>query len=749
MRCRPRCAHIFVFILFSFFYDRHIADAQADAAGQSKTRAERDHNAAYAGKDGSDVPQPPNVISPVKSSIEVHADDLANQNISPVRAAYRDEIQSAAGAYQDYSRYLLLMPGVVSAGNSDSMNDVLVRGGHPSENLYVIDGLEVPYVNHFTVEGTPSGFTPMINTSSISKVELQPGAYDTQYSSRLSSLIEIETRDQTESGRSGEMSLNISGLGGFWNMPVGEKSSLLLAGDRSLFNLVTDDIGLDGVPIYTNGMARLLWSPTKNDEISVLSLSGGDTITVSPCAADMSESLTIDTQYGGLRSTNGLVWLHTHGPATVSKFSASYAMQQLDIAQQDQLVDGAYAAGMSTNGCTPSNTTSVYKQNALDSLTTLGYNLRHDFHQWMLSAGATGQIVNLDYMVSQPQGQQSPYNPNPTWTDAVNFHQTPMETQTGTYVEMTGPLGQRWTASAGFRMETFSMPGTHVWEPHAGLGFRISRHQAVHAAFRRSAQLPAYMDMLSYRQNESLLPEQADQLSFGADLWRTSILTLSAEAYRKLYRDEPVSTEYPSLMLANMVYKPGDQIVWLPLKTAGRGRSSGIELLLSGHFSNRLSTITSLTYSRTMYAALDGIYRSGNYDMPLVANSVLTWHFPHEWNLSVRDSYTTGRPYTPYNVPLSILEQRGIYDLAKVNALRGPAYNRMDISFDHSFRLRHGKVNLYAGVQNAFDRKNFFNYVWLDRCSADPQCVAQFHNSPQLEVFQMPAFPIAGFRWDF
>ncbi len=153
----------------------------------------------------------------VESTVEVRTDDLANQ-ISPVRVGIRQDIQSSAGTFGDFSRYLQLMPGV--AANADAFNDLLVRGGHPSENLYVVDGLEVPNINHFAFAGTTTGFTPMINTSTISRVELQPGVYDAKYSSRLSSLVEIHTRDQHETVRSGEVDLGIAGLGAFWESPA-------------------------------------------------------------------------------------------------------------------------------------------------------------------------------------------------------------------------------------------------------------------------------------------------------------------------------------------------------------------------------------------------------------------------------------------------------------------------------------------------------------------------------------------------
>jgi hypothetical protein len=686
-------------------------------------------------------------IGTVTSSVEVHAVDLSDLNIAPTREAVRADIQSSAGTYGDFSRYLLMMPGVSGSANSDSMNDILVRGGHPSENLYVIDGFETPYINHFAVEGTTSGFTPMLNTSSIDKVSLQPGLYDSQYSSRLSSLIDIQTRHD-EALETSEVSVGIAGLGGFWERHLGERGNLLLSADRSLMNLATSDLGLDGVPIFTNGMAHLEWSPDAADHLSFLNLSGADSIAIMPCAGDHLESLYIDTEYGGMRSTSGFTWLHTHDSTTVSKFTVGYASQGLEINQQDQLVNGVYQRASGAQNCqTP--TAPVYAENTVDRMTTLAYNLRHDVHKWLLSAGSTSENVNLNYAVSQPVGTQSPFNPDPTWSDADSFQSSPLTTQTGSYAELAGPLGLRWTAAVGMRVETYGMIHASALEPHAGAGFRINDHQAIHAAWRRSAQLPAYIDLLSYSQNQLLKPVGVDQLSAGANVWSTGALTFSVEVYRKRYFNEPVSTQYPNLMLANMIYTPGEQFVWLPLASSGSGKSSGIEIMLRGHFASRLSALASFTYSRSKYAALDGVLRSGNYDIPLIGHALVNYRLPGEWNLSVRDSYTTGRPYTPYDIPLSAAQDRGIYDLSQVNALRGPAYNRVDIAFDHDFRIHRSMLNLYGGAQNILDRKNFLGYIWLDRCNQTPACLASLDGLPMLRVNQMPAFPVAGVRWQF
>ena len=233
-------------------------------------------------------------------------------------------------------------------------------------------------------------------------------------------------------------------------------------------NLATNDAGLDGVPIYTNGMARFEWAPDKKDSVSFLSLSGGDSIDVHPCAGDPLETLAIDTQYSGLQSTEGAIWQHVHSPTTVSKATVSFSLQKRDVSQQTQLIDGVYPPATGSGDCTPPTTTPIYSETTLDRIASFGYNLQHDLHHWLLSMGSTGQLLPLDYDVSQPAGAQSPFNPDPNWTDAVSFNQSPLTWQTGSYAEVTGRAGERWTATAGLRVETFELTSAHAWEPRAG-----------------------------------------------------------------------------------------------------------------------------------------------------------------------------------------------------------------------------------------------------------------------------------------
>jgi hypothetical protein len=107
--------------------------------------------------------------------------------------ATSQEIQSSAGTYGDFSRYLQLFPGVVF--NSDESDDVLVRGGNPIENLYLLDGIEIPNINHIATGATTGGLVSMIDTASIDSIDFQSGGYNASDDERLSSVISIHTRE--------------------------------------------------------------------------------------------------------------------------------------------------------------------------------------------------------------------------------------------------------------------------------------------------------------------------------------------------------------------------------------------------------------------------------------------------------------------------------------------------------------------------------------------------------------------------
>jgi hypothetical protein len=675
------------------------------------------------------------------TTLHVTAEDTGVLNaLGPASNVTQAEILSSAGTYGDLSRYLQVLPGVV--WNSDLSNDVLVRGGHPTENLFVVDGIEVPNVNHFSLSGSNGGFTSMIDSTTVGTMNMRSDAYDAEYSSRLSSLIEIRTRELRNERRLGNASLGIAGAGGLFQRALTHKGSWLISGHRSILNLVTNDIGINGVPTYTNGMSRLELNLGDRDAVSVFTLGGADSIEMKPCQSWGATSI-FQTQYSGWRTTEGLNWEHGFSPRVSADLTASSSLTRQNIGQQQQIGNEV------VNGvCGPVAVLPSYSEDSLNNLSALKYMLRADLRGWLISVGGSGNLTAANDSVAQPNGQLSPFSADTTRSDAVTFHRDFSTGQTASFVEAEGGWGSRWRLLAGLRAETFAIAGSYALDPRASLVYRLNARQSLHGSFNMSSQLPPLIDMISYASNRSLRPTRVRQEAFGLRLWQANWGTLDAESYWKSYRREAVSTEYPALMLSNLLDTLGQEFVWLPLTSAGTAQARGLELALRAHWGNRLKGTISFARSQTTYRALDGLRRRGNYDVPVVANAAGNLRLPLGIQLDLRESVASGRPYTPFDLADSNAQSRGIYDLTQINAIRGPLYNRLDLELERNFHARKGVINLHAGAENTLNRGNLMGYVWLDECKQGWGC-ANSSGEPIIKVDQIGRYPVFSARYEF
>lgn len=688
-------------------------------------------------------------VSPVvsRTTVEVFSNEQSGERYAP--SPYHvtaSEILSSAGTYGDFSRYVQQLPGVVFT--SDQSDDILVRGGHPMENLFLVDGFEVPNLNHLSAEGTTGGFASMIDTNAIENLDLHTGGYDARYSERLSSVIEIHTREPRGASKHVEGDVGITGAGALVQIGLNNQGSFLLSAHRSLLNLFTKDIGMNGVPIYSNLFGSLHLNPTAADRFTAMSLNGIDSIDVRPCPGDAEETNTIDTSYSGWRSTNGVSWQHIHSPRLFSVLSAIDSEQHEAIDQTDQIF--GVSPGKVPMDCSkgvPLTGTPVYGEHTLDGASTLRYDLTLQAHaRASVIAGSLVRLVHPRYRIEQPVGEQSPYTQDAARTDADSFDEEFLSKESGSYLEATFHPLSPWSISLGGRAQTFSF-GDHVTvTPRANTSYRLSSHATVHAAFGRYAQMPPYVDLVSYQSNRRLGPIFATHYVVGADLWQSGSDRVSIEMYRKQYRDYPVSSEYPSLSMANTADTLGQEFLWLPFVSQGHGRSDGIELLLQGHLQSRFHAQGTIAYARARFSGLDGVLRPSNFDYPVVANATGIYRAGRGFEGAFRYGYSTGRPYTPFLLGAALAQNRPIYDLGQVNAVRAPFYSRLDFQINKVLSLEGRTLIVYAGMENALNRQNFLAYAWEPRRGYDGKGGSPI---PVGELHQMPHFPNIGVRFIF
>ena len=109
-----------------------------------------------------------------------------------------EEIRSNPGGNFDVSRVIQALPGVGGTAGSVGgyRNDIIIRGGAPNENVYYLDGIEIPVINHFATQGSAGGPTGMLNVSFLEEVKLSSSSFDARFDNALSSVLQFRQRNE-------------------------------------------------------------------------------------------------------------------------------------------------------------------------------------------------------------------------------------------------------------------------------------------------------------------------------------------------------------------------------------------------------------------------------------------------------------------------------------------------------------------------------------------------------------------------
>ena len=109
-----------------------------------------------------------------------------------VQSLSTEEIRSNPGGNFDISKVVQVLPGVATSGTGGgSRNDLIIRGGAPNENVYYLDGIEIPLINHFTTQGSAGGATGILNVSFIEDLKVSSSAFDARYDNALASVFQF------------------------------------------------------------------------------------------------------------------------------------------------------------------------------------------------------------------------------------------------------------------------------------------------------------------------------------------------------------------------------------------------------------------------------------------------------------------------------------------------------------------------------------------------------------------------------
>jgi len=137
--------------------------------------------------------------------------EMNPDEINSIASFSYEEIRRAPGGFEDVVQALSVLPGVAQA--SQGRNDLIVRGGAPSENLYLVDGFIVPNINHFGSQGATGGPLSFVNLDYVSETTFSTGGFSVMYGDKLSSVLKIDLREGREDKLGGKVTISATQFG--------------------------------------------------------------------------------------------------------------------------------------------------------------------------------------------------------------------------------------------------------------------------------------------------------------------------------------------------------------------------------------------------------------------------------------------------------------------------------------------------------------------------------------------------------
>jgi hypothetical protein len=180
-----------------------------------------------------------------------------------------EAIRRAPGVQEDVIRAVALLPGV--GVTQPGRNDLVVRGGAPFENLFLVDGIEVPNINHFGTQGSTGGPLSLINVDAVERASFSAGGFAAKYGDRTASVTAIELREGNASA-SPVSSRSRRRAGSRWQRGrSGEDGSFYVSARRSYLDLLFKAAGFGFVPAYSDLQVKVVQRVGTRDRLSFLS----------------------------------------------------------------------------------------------------------------------------------------------------------------------------------------------------------------------------------------------------------------------------------------------------------------------------------------------------------------------------------------------------------------------------------------------------------------------------------------------
>ena len=666
------------------------------------------------------------------SSIQMSRNDLDIKQVKKLPALFGEP---------DIIKTIQMLPGVISAGEGTS--SFFVRGGSADQNLILIDEAPVYDPSHLF------GLFSVFNADIIKDSELYKGGIPSRFGGRLSSILDVRTRDGNNKEFEGEAGIGLLASSISIEGPIKkDESSYLLSVRRSYVDLFLRAANNDNLVYFYDINAKVNWRANNKNRFFLSVYSGRDDFSfgedfgfdwgnktatfrwnhlfsdklfsnTSLIASSFDYGLGIEDPVQGIR------WDSNLQEYSFKNDFNYFASPQFELDFGYHVTYKRFAPGK----ITPTSDESIFTATELQH----EYALDHAFY-----LGAQHEVskkLTMTYgarlSVFQSVGKGDVYlyenekdNIDPVRTDTLSFKSfEPIKT----YVNIEPRFSMRYmiTESSSMKMSYNRMvQNTHL----------ISSG-TVPLPFNTWAPSSYY-----------LKPQVADQIAIGYfKNLNDNMYEFSAEAYYKkmdnvtdfadnaqVFFNTDLSTEYRQ----------------------GEAEAYGLELFLQKK-EGALTGFIAYTLSKTE-RTIDGVNVGktflANYDRRHSLNMLATYDYSDKWSFGGGFTYGTGRPTT---IPSGTYEWGDGYSADVITERNGynlPAFHRLDLSATltpKSNAHKKWKTSWVFSLYNAYSRKNPFSLYTRVRQDDDGNTIGDGNEKEARMIYLFPILPSVTYNVKF
>ena len=609
------------------------------------------------------------------------------------------------GGKPDIIKALQLKPGVQTS--SEGLSLMLVRGGEPGQNQYLLDNVPLIYVNH--LGGLFSVFNPdMINT-----VDFYKGNFPARQGGKLSSIVDITQREGDKSKHQGSFSLGVTDAAFTFEGPLSKKASYIVTARKTLIDaFLMGFSAIDNVATYNQILAygfhdinsKISYHPNTKNAFSFNFYQGDDYFNLwkKPWVKPLNEPFHIYQQWGNFLVSGR--WNYNINAMIYTENIVSFSRYRNKTASKFQFLNADTVVNSSEN-------VQMASVNDFTFRSATKYNVNN---KWNIEFG--GQV---GYAYFEPFYNAQTIDNSNTKIIGQVYHTI----ESALFIDNKIQFSDHFSFQPSFRLSQYYHNNKNFFipEPRINFTYSFNQNQKINLNCMHTSQsshlifTPSYLlkSEVWLPSSQLLPPELADQivLSWNANYDSGKYSTEAGIYYKQMKNMVTLKEGYENMLelrgIENKIESNGKGTAygfeWMIRKNSGKLTGS---IAYSWSFANR-------QFNNTNF----GIPYEFDYNRVHNFTVILNRELKNGWNMNLVWIFQSGTPFTPalgkvytYNPEAKTTDVELIY--GSKNSARMTPYHRLDIGFNHTIRTKRGNKAVWTySIYNAYNNINpYTNY---------------------------------------